>query len=127
MMKYLFLIMIIPLLSAGNCKDENRKHDAVNDPKKESRDSIPRCIQKLIVSGNKEVPETPIEVDEYLYNGKNVYLVTAPCCDQFNVVYDDSCRAICAPSGGFTGRGDGKCPDFEKNAMLVRLIWKKEK
>ncbi|WP_457391396.1 DUF6970 domain-containing protein [Roseateles sp. P5_E1] len=39
-----------------------------------------------------------------------VYLFTPLCCDQFNQLYNAEGRFICAPSGGFGGAGDGKCP-----------------
>lgn len=42
--------------------------------------------------------------------GQIVYLHMALCCDQFNKAYDADGRYLCAPSGGFTGRGDGRCP-----------------
>ncbi|MCE4557217.1 DUF6970 domain-containing protein [Roseateles cellulosilyticus] len=48
-----------------------------------------------------------------------VYLLQAPCCDQFNRLYDAEGRYICAPTGGFAGSGDGKCPDWV-HAMLYR-------
>lgn len=73
----------------------------------------------------KEIPpNAPVQIEEYVYKGKTVYLFTAQCCDQYNVLYDDSCKMICAPSGGFIGKGDGKCEDFSKMARLVKLIWK---
>lgn len=43
-------------------------------------------------------------------DGRPVYLFTPLCCDQFNPLYDAEGRFICAPSGGFGGAGDGKCP-----------------
>ena len=43
-------------------------------------------------------------------DNRPVYLFTAPCCDQFNPLYDAEGRFICAPTGGFAGSGDGKCP-----------------
>lgn len=43
------------------------------------------------------------------YAGGTAYLFVAPCCDQFNVLYDATGQRLCAPSGGFTGRGDGRC------------------
>ena len=74
---------------------------------------------------SKPSGEGAVQIDEYRYNGNKVYLVTAPCCDQFNTVYDEQCNAICAPSGGITGNGDGKCPDFSVTATHVKLVWKK--
>ena len=29
--------------------------------------------------------------------------------DYDNLLFDDNCNYICAPSGGFSGAGDGKC------------------
>ncbi|NCT82651.1 MAG: hypothetical protein GXC94_05875 [Comamonadaceae bacterium] len=43
-------------------------------------------------------------------DGQVFYLVNAPCCDHFNPLYDAEGRRICAPTGGFGGAGDGRCP-----------------
>ncbi|MBV8036069.1 hypothetical protein [Roseateles sp.] len=43
-------------------------------------------------------------------DGQVFYLVNAPCCDHFNYLYDADGRRICAPTGGFGGSGDGRCP-----------------
>lgn len=53
-------------------------------------------------------------------DGRPVYLFNAPCCDQFNRLYDGDGRYICAPTGGFTGQGDGRCPDW----VHTDLLWK---
>jgi hypothetical protein len=73
--------------------------------------------------GKREANGT-IKVDEYVYNNRRAFLFTAECCDHFNMLYDDSCKVICAASGGFTGQGDGKCDDFTKAAKFIKLIWK---
>jgi hypothetical protein len=31
---------------------------------------------------------------------------------------------ICSPTGGITGKGDGKCEDFSTKAKHIKLIWK---
>lgn len=86
---------------------------------------LPACFKKLIDEKSKETPpDGPTQIDEYLYNGKKVYLFSAMCCDKYNVLYDENCKELCAPSGGFTGRGDGKCPDFNKNAEHVKVVWR---
>ncbi|MFG6485069.1 DUF6970 domain-containing protein [Roseateles sp. BYS78W] len=51
-------------------------------------------------------------------DGRLVYLSISPCCDMFNKLYDADGRFICAPSGGFTGQGDGRCPHW-----VSRLLW----
>lgn len=113
-MKYLFILLVFPFLSASDCSKK--------------KDAMPTCLAEMITERTKEIPPSPPEqIDEYLYNDKTVYLVTAPCCDQFDVVYDENCKEICAPSGGITGKGDGKCEDFFKTAKQIKVLWKKEK
>jgi hypothetical protein len=88
----------------------------------------PGCILHKIDSIQKEpVWNPPAEIYEYEYEGRKVYAISANCCDFFNTVVDGECRYICAPSGGFTGRGDGKCKDFFKLAKEIRLVWKDER
>ena len=47
---------------------------------------------------------------KYLFQGNPLWLIPSPCCDQFNYLYTATGTALCAPSGGITGGGDGKCP-----------------
>jgi len=83
------------------------------------------CLQKKIAAYKKlEKYEQPQRVVEYVYNGKKVYYVVAPCCDQFNLLYDSNCKLLGNPDGGFTGKGDGKFPDFAEKRTKERLIWK---
>lgn len=122
--------MAIPFLSATEC-GKKKKEASTTKEKTDiilaQSDSIPLCIQTLIEDGKKENPPTsPVQVDEYLLYGKKVYLLTAQCCDLFNDLYDQNCTKICAPTGGFTGRGDGKCPEFSKEAKLIKTIWKEK-
>ena len=53
----------------------------------------------------------------YVLNDKVYYSFTAPCCDQLNPLYDEQANYVCAPSGGFTGRGDEKCPPTLMEAL----------
>jgi hypothetical protein len=86
---------------------------------------VPTCIKKKIDSFKlKEPHERPQSVMEYTYKGKKVYYVVMPCCDFFNEVYDSNCNYLGAPDGGFTGKGDGKIPDFVAEAKNEKLIWK---
>ena len=86
---------------------------------------VPPCIQHRIDTIMSKPKWNPAaQVDEYLYNGKTVYAFNSDCCDQYNPLYDGFCNYICAPSGGFTGMGNGKCPDFKTTAKHIRLVWK---
>lgn len=94
----------------------------------ETPSPLPECVQKIMDTlGKQEPPELPVKIEEYQYQGKTVYLFTADCCDQYDKLYDADCKYLCAPGGGFTGRGDGKCPDFTKEAKLVKELWTKPK
>ena len=86
--------------------------------------AMPTCIKNKIDSFKlKEAHEKPQRVIEYMYKGKKVYYVVMPCCDFFNEVYDDKCNFLGAPDGGFTGKGDGKIPDFFEKVKNEKLVW----
>ncbi len=114
-MRIILWIMCLPLLAA-TCKT-NKSGGALAD--------IPACIQTRIDS-IKNLPKwnPPATVEEYRYKGQRVFLFSSDCCDQYNQVLDSSCAYICAPTGGITGGGDGRCSDFEKEAGFVKLVWK---
>ncbi|UJR32531.1 hypothetical protein I4U23_019993 [Adineta vaga] len=85
---------------------------------------IPKCIHKMIDGLNSTPRLSPyIRIDSYMYRGKITYLATSSCCDRFNPLFDGECRQICVPSGGFTGRGDGKCIDFGEKGQQLENIW----
>jgi hypothetical protein len=86
---------------------------------------LPSCVQVWIDVVKKEPTwNPPAEVNEYFYKGKTVYLLSANCCDQYITLIDSSCSYICAPSGGFSGRGDERCTDFYAKAKFIRQVWK---
>lgn len=95
---------------------------------KPSATALPLCIRDRIAEIKKQPRRNPpARVNEYRYRGKRVFLFSSSCCDQYNEVVDENCNLVCAPSGGLTGRGDGKCAGFNDSAMLVRLVWKDER
>lgn len=113
-MKYLILAAFLPFATGSDCN--------------KSKPSTPSCIQqKIDVIRAQAKWNPPAEVNEYIFENKHVYLFSSPCCDQFNTLYDENCNALCAPSGGYTGRGDGKCAAFKDSAKHVRLVWKDER
>jgi hypothetical protein len=87
--------------------------------------ALPSCIQDYVKTVQQQPKSDPAaQVNEYIYQGKTVYYLPIWSPDAFNLVYDDGCQYICAPDGGFTGSGDGKCADFWKTAQFVRVAWK---
>lgn len=117
------LVMLSPLLFAGTCNEKPR----ATTPEPKAEQNVPACVQQLLdTAAASKPPVLPLEVVEYEYKGRRVYLFQADCCDFLNIAYDEQCNRICAPSGGFTGGGDGKCRDFDSVARKVRVIWKKK-
>lgn len=81
----------------------------------------PSCILNKIEE-LKEKNDKSAFVYQYTNHGQIVFLVSPGCCDMFTELYDEECNYICAPSGGFTGKGDGKCVDLDLQDEVV--IWK---
>jgi hypothetical protein len=130
-MRILLLIVLLVALKAETCKKKKNPAEnttEVNANKPEDNSTIPKCIEAKIDSIKKEPRyNPPAEVNEYRYNGKRVFLFSSDCCDQYNSLLDENCNYICAPTGGFTGKGDMKCNDFTEKAKLVKLVWKDER
>ena len=86
-------------------------------------EDVPSCVEKKIREIKKEdLRNPPAQVWKWAVDGKNYYYFNSDCCDQFNYLYDENCNVVCAPDGGFTGHGDGNCPEFI--GQIVRtLVW----
>lgn len=112
-MKLILFLLALPLL---------------NNTCNKNKTAIPPCIKEKIEAIKKEPKwNPPAEVNEYIYKDKRVFLFSSNCCDQYNNLYDKDCNIICAPSGGYTGKGDNKCNDFFPAAKHVRLVWKDDR
>lgn len=85
---------------------------------------VPICV-KEIIERERSYPNvtSPIYVSRYKYDSKTVYYLFSVCCDHLNNVVDEQCVVICAPNGGRSGAGDGKCPDFFIDATERQIIW----
>ncbi len=133
----LFFIPVLIVLSCGSTKTnqsvtaEQKTKDSLiisSNTQTGNMAELPTCI-KLKIDSFKiaQKHEQPQKVVEYQYRGKKVYYVVMPCCDFFNEVYDDKCKLLGSPDGGFTGKGDGKLPDFFTEASKEKLIWQADK
>lgn len=88
----------------------------------------PDWVNRMITDfQSKPVGNPPQSIYRYDYNGKTVYYVPPQCCDQYSTLYDANGNAICAPDGGLTGKGDGRCSDFSQVAKNKTLIWQDER
>jgi hypothetical protein len=73
---------------------------------------------------NEPVGNPPQSIWRYDYNGQTVYYLPPQCCDQYSVLLDENGKEICAPDGGLTGQGDGRCHDFMEKRTDEKLVWK---
>ncbi len=135
-MNQLLLITCMALVSSCSARKtatgENKNNAAdtvmVSNNRLKIDSALPACIIKLISNFNKEEKQMPPRsIIRYTYNGKTVYYVPPICCDFFSDLYDDSCKLIAHPDGGFTGRGDGRAADFIQAKSGEKLIWKDER
>ena len=123
-------VIILAFAMVAGCGEtktssSSQKSETQNTPA-ENRDSISPCMRHKIDSFKTLQPEAmPERVKQYLYKGNKVYYVAMHCCDFYNEVYDDKCKLMGAPDGGFTGRGDGKLPGFFNEATNEKLVWTK--
>src|SRR5437868_13018141 len=107
MKKIMFLLAAVVMV----CSSFQKKK-----PKPKSSVPMCACMKKKIAEYKKlEHQDQPQRVVQYKYQGKTVYYVVAPCCDQFNLLYDSNCKLLGNPDGGFTGKVDGKFPDFARS------------
>ena len=73
-------------------------------------------VKQQIAAYDEPTNETASHVTrKVIYAGKPAYLIPSPCCDRFDYLYDSRGIILCAPSGGFGGRGDGSCPEVLAN------------
>lgn len=113
MKNYLMLIFLSLFFFANvNCTKENPDS------------GIPECVQEKIKQlENEGVRNPPASIWQYDYKGQTVYYVPPYCCDFYGLLYESNCNLICAPDGGLTGKGDGKCKDFFTESKNGKLIW----
>jgi hypothetical protein len=102
--------------------------EETNIPKEEHAEYIPAWVQNQIsvLKANPPYRTGKKMVLKYRYQGMDVYYIPADCCDQLNPLYDAFGKKICAPDGGFTGKGDGRCPDFDRASQSPTIIWMEE-
>jgi len=103
MKKLIFLLF--PVILAFSCKEDDLSTN------------MPACIQD-----QWEAWDFSIDIYSYTYRDQTVYYFPPQCCDIPSVLFDRNCNIICNPDGGWTGGGDGRCPDFFEERTDEQLI-----
>ena len=93
-----------------------------------SKSENPQWVNQTIEKFKSEpVGNPPQSIWKYEYKGQTVFYVPPQCCDFFSSLFDANGKLICAPDGGLTGRGDGRCSDFLTARTKETLVWKDER
>ncbi|MBS3098323.1 eight-cysteine-cluster domain-containing protein [Candidatus Woesearchaeota archaeon] len=109
MKKIIFICLLILVILISGCAQEK--------PTQEDK-----FVKDLIAKEEGEQLGTIELVEKCIYKDQTIYHLVAGCCDFFNGVYNKNSDKICS-TGGLTGRGDGKCPDFFERRKNCELIW----
>jgi hypothetical protein len=84
----------------------------------------PTWLRDLIQDlASQPVANPPASITAFTYRDETVYFLPSRCCDIPSVLYDVNGVVLCAPDGGITGQGDGRCQDFMTARRDERLIW----
>ena len=120
----IFLFSILLAFIGCNPSKNTVELNAAQEKSKTVVESLPLCVKQLIEKMKSEaVTNPPGKVYSYIYKGKKVFYVPAVCCDNFSDLYNDSCKILGHPNGGFTGKGDGNFKDFELAKSDEKLLW----
>ncbi len=84
----------------------------------------PWLRERIAVFEAAAVTNPPRSVIRYVYRGAVVYFIPARCCDIPSQLLDAGGERVCAPDGGISGRGDGRCPDFHREARERTPVWR---
>jgi hypothetical protein len=86
---------------------------------------LPEWLRIRLADYDAQVgPAAPRAVYELRYGDGVAYYVKAGCCDQLDPLVDARGVLVCYPSGGFTGRGDGKCLGALPPEAQRREVWR---
>ena len=103
---------LITLLAASGCAPEPTQ-------------ALPEFLQELTASIEAaDEAESPGSIWRYTYKDGIVYYVPPmPCCDHLSTLYDEGGAILCAPDGGITGDGNGRCSDFFELRSGETRVW----
>lgn len=87
--------------------------------------AAPEWLSALIANAEAQpVTNPPSRILTGDFRGQTVYYRAPYCCDIPGTVYDHSGAVLCTADGGFTGRGDGRCPEFWASLTQCELLWR---
>jgi len=106
-----FLFLLITLVFT-NCKKVEFKVD-----------NVPECFKEMV---KRNTIPSLTKINEFKIDNQLFYEVLYDNCNDCMIeLYNEDCSYFCAPSGGFGGGGDGKCPTWSGIPERT-LVWERE-
>jgi len=88
-------------------------------------DAVPEWLAVIIDQlEHPPVTNPPEVIARYTFHGQVVYYVGPRCCDIPSTLYNAEGTVLCSPDGGFSGSGDGRCPDFVAGRSDEKILWR---
>lgn len=67
---------------------------------------------------SEQVEDPPASVVRCTHDNQSLYFFPPPCDDCFIAVFNEQGQATCM-TGGFSGKGDGRCPRPSGNCTVI--------
>ena len=116
-----FVLAMSMAVLCGSCAQSEPRASQQSDP---AASSLPEWLRAKIVQFEAlPADRAPQGIWRITYNGQPAFYLQSPCCDQYNPLFSAQGNEICNPSGGFTGRGDGKCPKPMDQGTQASFVW----
>ncbi|UOQ53414.1 DUF6970 domain-containing protein [Hymenobacter cellulosivorans] len=127
MKSLLFLLSVWGCLGMVQCQKETvaPESQATTDTAASCVDARAQPLIDALLQSPKGNPAG--EVWRYTWEGRTVFLVKPTHPDGYTKVYDlndNQLRYVGAPSGGISGKGDGKCANFTAQATAGCQLWR---
>lgn len=121
-----FIASFVILLASSVCAHQSAPDAKATQPAAQPAAApLPEWISALITQYERERIANPQrEIFRYKFDGKIVYYVPPICCDIPSQLFNEEGQLMCYPDGGFTGRGDDRCPTFHRLKRAEQLVWK---
>ncbi|MBK0403598.1 hypothetical protein I5M27_11415 [Adhaeribacter sp. BT258] len=119
------LLLLFSIAFFMGCQKPNAASQNGRVPEaKTAEPEVPAWLKEKILGFENEKPANPpVSIYSYRYQNQTVYFITGRCCDIPSEVYSVKGQQLCQPDGGFSGKGDMKCPDFFNARTNEKLIW----
>ena len=90
---------------------------------KQKINTAPACVYQAVDTLNSKYSIQTESIDEYLFQGKHVYVVNITmCCDIPSPVYSSDCNVICT-LGGFAANYTCEGQRFDSVAVFIQKVW----